>query len=92
MFEQIQHQAYVPDDYFVVLASDAYWYVSARMARYIESRLDRFPRPRWIAFVDVFGARVRVRSDLVEAVHQSYRDQRAASRAFRDARQAECGE
>ena len=69
-------------DHFVVSARSETWYVSTEMARHIEACLDVEHRHVWISFVDLSGARVRVRSREVEYLAQSTADQRAAERAF----------
>jgi hypothetical protein len=69
-------------DHFVVSARSETWYVSTEMARHIEACLDGQPRQVWICFVDLSGARVRVRSREVEYLAQSTADQRTAERAF----------
>jgi hypothetical protein len=69
-------------DHFVVSAKSATWYVSTKMARHIEACLEVEHRQAWISFVDLSGARVRLRSLEVEYLAQSTADQRAAERAF----------
>jgi hypothetical protein len=58
-------------DHFVVNARSETWYVSTEMARHIEACLDVEHRHVWISFVDLSGARVRVRSREVEYLAQS---------------------
>jgi hypothetical protein len=79
----------LPADYLVVDARPAYWYVSPEMARAIEASLNATPVPVWITFVDLTGARVRVRARTIECVYHSTAEQRALWRAFRRARRAE---
>lgn len=67
-------------DYFIVDSANDRWLVSLIMARHLESMLDRLPPPEWVAFVDLFGARVRVRTVVIQSVIQSTSEQRAASR------------
>ena len=69
-------------DFFVVSTEGDTWCVSTEMARHIDACLDAEPLPRWIVFVDVTGARVRVRSDRIESLTQRSAEQRAISRAF----------
>lgn len=69
-------------DYFVVETSVGTWYVSTEMARFIEATLDETPQPRWLVFVDLTGARVRVRARTVMSIYQCTGDQRQAERAF----------
>ena len=56
--------------YFYVSARCGTWYVSTAMARHIEACLDAEPRPAWLCFVDLTGARVRVRTRDVEYLNQ----------------------
>jgi hypothetical protein len=69
-------------DYFVVSTEWDNWCVSTEMARHIDACLDADPAPPWIAFVDVTGARVRVRADRVESLTQRSIEQRGVSRVF----------
>jgi hypothetical protein len=77
-------------DYFIIDCGDSSWYyVSTVMARAIEGRLDRWLRPRWITFVDVTGARIRVRSRDINSIAQSTVAQREDGRVFDRNRRAE---
>jgi hypothetical protein len=78
-----------PADYFVVAAQPGVWYVSREMAKAIEASLNATPVPVWVTFVDLTGARVRVRTRLIEYVYHCTAEQRALGRAFRRARRAE---
>jgi hypothetical protein len=69
-------------DHFVVSAKSATWYVSTEMARHIEACLDVEHHQGWISFVDLSGARVRLRSLEIEYLAQSTTEQRAAERSF----------
>jgi hypothetical protein len=69
-------------DFFVVSTDGDTWCVSTEMARHIDTCLDADPMPRWVVFVDVTGARVRVRCDRIESLTQRSVEQRATSRAF----------
>jgi hypothetical protein len=69
-------------DHFVVSAKSATWCVSTEMARHIEACLEIEHHQAWISFVDLSGARVRLRSLEIEYLAQSTADQRAAERAF----------
>jgi hypothetical protein len=91
MEEQFQEGADRPRaaDHFVVVADDCAWLVSTEMARFIEACLEAEPPPRWVKFVDLTGSRVRVRARLIDAIHQSTADQRAAERAFHRALERE---
>ena len=70
-------------DYFLVCAECGHWSVSATMARAIEHQLARWLPPRWITFVDLTGASIRIRADQVRSVSQCYAENRAAERTFR---------
>jgi hypothetical protein len=80
-------------DFFVVSTEGDTWCVSTDMARHIDACLDADPMPSWVVFVDVTGARVRVRSDRIESLTQRSMEQRALGRAFermaQDERRAE---
>ena len=45
-------------EYFVVLTPYCPYPVSAVMLEHVERQLNRWPRPRWVTFVDLAGARV----------------------------------
>jgi hypothetical protein len=57
-------------DYFVVAADCCTWCVSTTMARSIEQSLDGRPRPKWVTFVDLTGARIRLRARQIEYIGQ----------------------
>lgn len=69
-------------DFFIVAASAGTWYVSAESAARLGSALDRRLRPRWIKFVDMYGARVWLRTETVDAVYESSEPIRARGREF----------
>jgi hypothetical protein len=69
-------------DFFVVSTDGDTWCVSTEMARHIDCCLDAEPMPYWVVFVDVTGARVRVKTDRIVSVTQRSVEQRAVSRAF----------
>ena len=69
-------------DFFVVSTEWDTWCVSTEMARHVEASLDTEPMPRWVTFVDVTGARVRLRAGSVESVTQRSVEQRALGRRF----------
>lgn len=79
----------LPVDYFVVSTQAFAWFVSREMARAVEASLNEAPAPRWVVFVDLTGARVRLRTRLVECVCQCTAEQRELERAFFRARRAE---
>jgi len=58
-------------EYFVLASYAGDWMISRRMAEFVEEELNRWPRRRWITFVDVLGARVRLRAEMIKAVRQS---------------------
>ncbi len=73
----------LPTDYFVVGGQNTgEWYVSREMARHVEACLDKEPPPPWVTFVDLMGARVRLRARLITHVEQCTADQRTLGRAF----------
>ena len=82
--EQFQDGAAKPTagDYFLVSGDCCTWCVSTEMARLIEAHLDAEPPARWVRFVDLTGARIRLRTRLIESITQSAADQRASRRAF----------
>ena len=77
------------DDWFVVHTGDCSWLVSTEMARHIECTLDGRRPPRWVRFVDIAGARVRILSGAIYCIEQSTAEQRAVWRQFRNARREE---
>ena len=77
-------------DYFVVCSHNAHWVVSLEMARFVEGCLDRRPPPHWVRFVDLSGARIRLRSESVEQCTAEQRAvRRALERSARDERNAD---
>lgn len=81
------------EDYFAINGRNCGWWpVSTTMARHVLRQLDRVIPPRWIQFVDLSGATVRVRPDEIADVTQCSAEQRASRRAFRDALQEEQGD
>jgi hypothetical protein len=82
-------QPETPADYFVIESSSVAWYVSRGMAQAVEATLTQSPPPQWVVFVDLTGARVRLRTRLLEVICQCTADQRALARAFSRARRAE---
>jgi hypothetical protein len=68
------------------------WMISREMAAFIERELDRWPRRTWITFVDVAGARVRLRADLIRSIRQSSADIRGEYRRFEKERDQESEE
>jgi hypothetical protein len=78
-----------PVDYFLVAARFELWYVSREMAQAIEASLNETPASHWVMFVDLTGARIRVRARLIEYIYQCTAEQRSLARAFYRARKAE---
>ena len=78
-------------EYFVVDTAviGGCWMISREMAAFIDRELDRWPRRRWICFVDLLGARVRLRAELIRALRQSSPAIRGEWRRFKDERQQE---
>jgi hypothetical protein len=76
-------------EYFVLASYAGEWMISRRMAEFVEEELDRWPRPRWIRFIDLTGASVRLRADLIKAVRQSSLEIRGEWRRFKDERKQE---
>lgn len=87
-FEQPQDGPH-DQDYWVVSSPTAWYCVDEPTAERIQEELERRRPPRWLRFVDLFGSAVRVRSRDIDQVVESTIDQRAAGRAFRQARQRE---
>jgi hypothetical protein len=69
-------------DFFVVSTEWDTWCVSTEMARHLDACLDADPLPHWITFVDVTGARVRLRADSIASLTQRSVEQRALGRRF----------
>jgi hypothetical protein len=69
-------------DYFIVSGENSTWYVSTRMARFIETVLDAEPEVRWVKFVDLSGSRVRLRTRQIDYICQCTADQRHLDREF----------
>ena len=76
-------------EFWVVETAASSWVVSGVMARHVERELDARPRVTWVTFVDVSGARVRVRSAGIHAVSQSTAEIRAWRRRFQVERDRE---
>ena len=86
--QQDRLESFFPHYHLVVMRQCSHM-VSTVMARHIERELDRWPRPRWIRFVDITGARFRVRADAIEGLEQSTPESRELLRRFREERDRE---
>ena len=67
-------------EYYVLITRRCNYPVSAVMLRHVEQELNRWPQPRWITFVDLAGARIRLRSSVIEGFEQSSPETRALQR------------
>ena len=76
-------------EYHVLVMRECCHPVSTVMARHVERQLDRWPRPRWVTFVDLSGARIRVRADAIESLAHSNPETREMWRRFRAERELE---
>jgi hypothetical protein len=77
------------DDYWVIAGDCGWYYVSPETADGVARTLERGWTPRWLAFTDLSGSRVRVRARLVDAMLESTGAQRRRERAFHRARKQE---
>jgi hypothetical protein len=95
MFNRVQHlfgtppEATTYTDYYVLEALGDSFIVSFATALFIERQLDRWAKPEWLEFYDVFGARHRLPSRSIYRISESTADTRAAARAFHRARREE---
>ncbi|MFL5537746.1 MAG: hypothetical protein ACJ8J0_02055 [Longimicrobiaceae bacterium] len=78
-----------PGDYYTIESRCDTYYVSAETAVRVGAQLTRRFRPRWARFVDIWGRRVWVRADLIDAITESTEAQRERDRAFRYAQNRE---
>jgi len=76
-------------DHHIVATTQFSYIVSTVMAKHIERELDRKPRRQWVKFVDVAGARVRIRTSLIEGIEQSSLETRELWRRWREQRRKE---
>jgi hypothetical protein len=67
-------------EYYVLITRRCNYPVSVVMLRHVERELSRWPRPRWITFVDLAGARIRLRPAVIEGSEQSSPETRAWQR------------
>ena len=82
-------QQAISTDYFAVGGERGVWYVSTEMARFIESCLDARKPRAWVKFVDLSGARVRLRSGQIQYLAQCTAEQRAFKRRMYKAMEEE---
>lgn len=78
-----------PGDYYMIESRCETYFVSAETAVRVGAQLTRRWRPRWARFVDLWGRRVWLRSDLIDAITESTDAQRERDRAFRHAQYRE---
>ena len=76
-------------DFVVVSGAFGCAYVTPGEARRIERALDRARPPKWVAFRDRVGSRIRVRTREIRALAESTAAQRAGDRRLDRARQRE---
>ena len=67
-------------EYFCVIGEYSTWYVSTPMAKFIEECIDT--GAEWVKFVDLTGARIRLRTRMINYITQDSVDQRAMERDF----------
>jgi hypothetical protein len=70
--------------YWVVSTASTSYPVSGLMARHVENALDHWPPRRWVRFVDLSGAVVRLRAAAIESVEQCAPESRALRRRLRE--------
>jgi len=75
-------------EYFVVTGGGR-WVISREAAREIERAMQRWPRPRWIRFVTVAGATVRIKLAWLGYLELSTPESRELMRRFNRERQEE---
>ncbi|HEU4557875.1 MAG TPA: hypothetical protein VFS20_08490 [Longimicrobium sp.] len=76
-------------DYFVLDTRGDWFYVDAETAARVSRALDRRWLQRWVKFVDLNGARVWLRTRVIEAIRESTERQRARDREFQYLRRKE---
>lgn len=77
------------DDYFVIRVSFIGYEVTATTAAEVMRQVSRRLPPRWVGFVDLHGARIRIRSRLITMIHESTATHRQRERDFERARRLE---
>ena len=78
--ERQQEAPHPAADCFVLATRDTHWWISTAMARAVDAELATEPGARWLTFVDLTGARVRVRANEVTCLVQFFAENRAAER------------
>lgn len=76
-------------DYWVVAHESRDFFVTREAAESVLRHLEASTKPRMIRFRDVHGSEISVRSSMIEYVKECTFAQRAASRRFSKAREAE---
>ena len=76
-------------DFWVVYGDTGIFYVSPETASRVGRTLERWLIPRWVTFVDITGARVRIRGREVRSIYESTELQRTRDRSFHRARRLE---
>ncbi len=76
-------------DFYVVAGEFGSACVTSDVAARIEAVLDRWLVPKWIAFRDRSGSRIRVRTRQIRSIGESTAAQRASDRRIDRARQRE---
>lgn len=79
-------------DYFVVSGGAGHYHVSGETADRLIRQLTKPIPPRWLAFVDLHGSRVRVRSKGIDEIRERSTLQRQRERDFGRARRREAKE
>lgn len=82
--KQDMHEQQPPraGDYYIVSTEDGWYFVNADTAARISRVLEARWPPRWVRFVDLTGARVWVRTRLVESLRESTERNRERDREF----------
>ena len=75
--------------YWVLRMECGGYYLGAAAARHVERQLGRWWAPRWLAFTDLTGSRIRVRRCDVRALVRSTPATRAADRRLERALEQE---
>ena len=75
-------------NHFIVHTMLNSWWVSTEMARHIERALDVRRPARWVTFVDVTGARVRLLAEAIYCVELCSAEPSSARPGARSARRA----